>query len=203
MRRRQVARLHRVIDGLRVEDAAALDLELDAGALELGAQHRQIELHDAESCQVAVVQKLHQARRDVAKLGLSRHVFVADAVHFGRLDGNRHAGIEAAVAHQLAAVRINLEDAELDDAVAVRRSAGGFEIQNRERPLEWDQMIHPVGYDLGIRGRTGCRRRTARVQIVLLRAHDAILPSGEPLAAAIGASGPRRCGGCLQRPEAF
>ena len=129
------ALLHLVEDVLHVDEAAAAEVEVDAGAEELLDEEGHVELVAVVAREVGVADVVHEAGSEFAEGGLVGHVGVADAMdgggELGDVDGvavgvgGAHAldaGVGGAVGHHLV-------EAYFDDVVVSDLHTGGFKVE--------------------------------------------------------------------------
>src|SRR5207302_1435968 len=112
-----------------------------AGAIALVVEQLQVEALDVETAQVSAVEELQQLADLGREGGGRRHVGVADAMDGGRAGGDRDARVGPAGQLLALAVGVDLEDAELDNAIRLDVGPGRLQIEDGERPLQ-GEMVH-------------------------------------------------------------
>ena len=125
-----------VEDVLHVDELAALEVHVHAGAQELLDQHRQVEAVRVEAAEVAAADELFERFGDLREGRAIPDVFVRDAVDGRGFRRDMYPGVELAGLDDLLAVGHHFDHRDLDDAVFGRVHAGGFEVEEDDRALE-------------------------------------------------------------------
>ena len=141
-RGREVARFLPVEDHLHVDEPAARHVEGDPRPAELGEQDGEVEAPDVESRQIAGLQQLCQGLGGRAKRRFVGDHIVGDAVYGRGLGRNRDPGVVAANPFEDVTLGRHPDDGEFDDTVAGQAEAGGFQVEEDDRPVEVEGQFH-------------------------------------------------------------
>ena len=140
--RRQVARLHLVVDALHVHMAPARRPEVAAGACELLLKARDVEAVGVEARKVAAIEEREDVGGGFGERGAVLDDVVRDAVDGRRLRRNRDRGIQQPSMSVLGSVRVQLDRRQLDDAVLPRIHARRFDVEHDERAVQFHLQFH-------------------------------------------------------------
>ena len=135
-----VTRLTRIEPARELHAAYGRRMELDAGAVELAPQEAVIEAHVVRDEDTAS-KPLVQIRGEIGESWRLRQHVRRDAAERLDLRGQRTPGIDQRrpFRHHLEA--LDLDDADLGDAVGARARASRFEIDDGERRLEEVHLV--------------------------------------------------------------
>ena len=139
---RECARIEFAEDVVDVDHFTVVDLELESGALEFRFEHGDIESGDVVTAEVAVVDVVVEFFGDDRKDRAIFHVVIGDAVDRGCSGRDRHFGIQPPDGTLRASVRIDFEDCEFDNAVALRHDSGTLDIEYDQRSFQFEFIAH-------------------------------------------------------------
>ena len=128
----KVATLHFSENGLRVDESAGGEIEIDACTQKFLGQERHVEVVRVVAGEVAVAELLAQfGCQFLESFGLG-HLFVGDARQFRHVLRNRDFGVHEDVFTLFASVGMNLDEGNLDDSVPDKVEPRCLQIEDNE-----------------------------------------------------------------------
>ena len=131
--RDQSALFHLVEDVLHVDEVAARHVKIESGAPELLDQKGNVEFIAVVAGDVAIGENRMERLRHLRERGAILHVFVGDMVHCRACRRNGHSRIQTTRLAFLMAVGIDLDVAQLHNAVVHHIGAGRLQVEKYER----------------------------------------------------------------------